>query len=286
MLEIAQLMIFGLVLGGIVALGAVGVSLLFGILRFAHLAHGDMMTLGAYIALIFTGTLGLPIAAALAAAVMLTAGVAVALDRLVYRRLRRNAPVVLLFASFGVALMLRAAIQIAWGPDTLVYDPTISFPWRVGGLRIKPDHLVILAGTAALVVLLSLFLQRTRAGKAMRAMADNPDLARVTGIDTERVIVWTWLLGGGLAAAGGVFLAIDTRLVPLLGWNILLPVFAAAILGGIGKPYGAIVGGLVIGVATEMSTLVIEPVYKPAVAFSIIVAMLIWRPTGLLRGAQ
>jgi branched-chain amino acid transport system permease protein/neutral amino acid transport system permease protein len=286
MLEIAQLLVYGLVLGGIVALGAVGVSLLFGILRFAHFAHGDMMTLGAYAALIFTGTLGLPMAVAFPGALALTAGVAVALDRLVYRRLRRNAPVVLLFASFGVALMLRAAVQLAWGPDTLVYDPAISFPWRIGGLRIKPDHVVILAGTALLVLLLSLFLQRTRAGKAMRAMADNPELARISGIDTERVVVWTWLLGGALAGAGGVFLAIDTRLVPLLGWNILLPVFAAAILGGIGKPYGAILGGLVIGVATEMSTLVIEPVYKPAVAFTIIVAMLIWRPTGLLRGAR
>ena len=98
------------------------------------------------------------------------------------------------------------------------------------------------------------------------------------------MVIWTWIIGSALAAAAGIFLALDTRLVPLLGWNLLLPVFAAAILGGIGQPYGAIFGGLVIGIATEMSTLAIAPVYKPAVAFAIIVIMLIWRPTGLLRG--
>lgn len=284
MLEVAQLLIFGIVLGGIIALGAVGVSLLFGILRFAHFAHGDMMTLGAYLAFALVAGLGLPLLVAFPVALAVTVGVAIAIDQTLYRRLRRTAPVILLFSSFGVALMLRAVIEIVWGPDTVVYDTAIQAPWVIGGLRIKPDHLTIVVGAIVLVAALHLFLQHTRTGKAMRAMADEPDLARVTGINTEQVILWTWVIGGGLAAAAGIFLALDTRLVPLLGWNLLLPVFAAAILGGIGQPYGAIFGGLVIGIATEMSTLVIEPVYKPAVAFAIIVVMLIWRPTGLLRG--
>ena len=291
MIEMVQLAIFGLVLGGIIALGAVGVSLLFGILRFAHFAHGDMMTLGAYFALIFVAVADLPLIVAAPAAIALTAASAVAIDQLIYRRLRRTAPVILLFSSFGIALMLRAIIQIAWGPDTIVYDNAIQFPWRFAGLRIKPDHVTILAGTVVLVVILALFLKRTRVGKAMRAMSDDPDLARISGINTEAVVVWTWIVGGALAGAAGIFLAIDTRLIPLLGWNMLLPVFAAAILGGIGRPYGAIAGGLVIGIATELSTwngfgaLAVEPVYKPAVAFAIIVALLIWRPTGLMRGA-
>lgn len=284
MADILQLLIFGIVLGGIIALGAVGVSLLFGILRFAHFAHGDLMTVGAYLAFALVAGLGWPLFAAAPVAVVLTVAVAVAIDQVLYRRLRRTAPVILLFSSFGVALMLRALIELVWGPDTVVYDTAIQLPWLVAGLRIKPDHVTIVAGAIVLVTALHLFLQRTRTGKAMRAMADDPDLARVTGINTEQVVIWTWVIGSGLAAAAGIFLALDTRLVPLLGWNVLLPVFAAAILGGIGQPYGAIFGGLVIGIATEMSTLAIAPVYKPAVAFAIIVIMLIWRPTGLLRG--
>jgi len=118
-------------------------------------------------------------------------------------------------------------------------------------------------------------------GKAMRAMADNPDLARVVGIDTERVVVWTWAIGAALAVAAGIFLGMDTRLQPTMGWHVLLPVFAATILGGIGKPYGAIVGGMVVGIASELSTMVFPPVYKPAVAFALMVAMLLVRPTGL-----
>jgi len=208
----------------------------------------------------------------------------VAIDQVLYRRLRRTAPVILLFSSFGMALILRSVVEMIFGPDTVVYDNAIRLPWTVAGLRIKPDHVVILAGTALLVAALHLFLRHTRTGKAMRAMADDPDLARVSGINTERVIVWTWVIGGGLAAAAGMFLALDTRLVPLMGWHILLPVFAAAILGGIGNPYGAILGGLAIGIATELSTLILPPVYKPAVAFLVIVAMLIWRPTGLFAG--
>ena len=284
MIDLLQLVIFGVVLGGIIALGAVGVSLLFGILRFANFAHGDMMTLGAYLALVFVGPLALPMIVAFPAALTGTAAIVVGIDRVLFRRLRRTAPVILLISSFGLALILRSAIQMVWGPDNIVYSSAIQLPWRFGGLRIRPDHVMILASTTVLVALLHLFLQHTRMGKAMRAMADDPDLARVTGINTEAVVIWTWIIGGALAAAAGIFLGIDTRLNPLLGWNVLLPVFAAALLGGIGKPYGAIAGGLIIGIATEVSTMFLEPIYKPAVAFALIVVLLIVRPTGLFRG--
>ena len=284
MIELLQLVLFGVVLGGIIALGAVGVSLIFGILRFANFAHGDMMTLGAYLALIVVGPLALPLYVAFPLALAGTAVAAVGIDQALFRRLRRTAPVILLISSFGVALILRSVIQLVWGPDNVVYSSAIQLPWRLFGLRIRPDHVTILATTVGLVVLLHLFLRYTRMGKAMRAMSDDPDLARVTGINTERVVIWTWIMGGGLAAAAGIFLGMDTRLNPLLGWNLLLPVFAAALLGGIGKPYGAIAGGFVIGIATEVSTMVMEPVYKPAVAFALIVILLIVRPTGLMRG--
>jgi branched-chain amino acid transport system permease protein/neutral amino acid transport system permease protein len=283
-IELLQLVLFGVVLGGIIALGAVGVSLIFGILRFANFAHGDMMTLGAYLALIVVGPLALPLYVAFPLALAGTAAVVVGIDQVLFRHFRRTAPVILLISSFGVALILRSVIQLVWGPDNVVYSSAIQLPWRSFGLRIRPDHVTILATTVGLVVLLHLFLRYTRMGKAMRAMSDDPDLARVTGINTERVVIWTWIMGGGLAAAAGIFLGMDTRLNPLLGWNLLLPVFAAALLGGIGKPYGAIAGGFVIGIATEVSTMVMEPVYKPAVAFALIVILLIVRPTGLMRG--
>ena len=283
MLEIVQLLIYGVVLGSIISLGAIGVSLTFGILRFANFSHGDLMTLGAYCACVGVVS-GTPFWLSFALAAAATALAAVLIDRTLYRRLRRKAPVILLISSFGVALILRSTVQLIWGPGNQVYAAGIQLPYRFWDLRIKPDQVTILVGAIVLVVALHLFLQRTRMGKAMRAMADNVDLARVTGIDTERVVLWTWVVGAGLAAAAGVFLGLDTRLHPTMGWRILLDVFAAAILGGIGSVYGAIVGGMVIGIAEEMSTLVLSPAYKAAVAFAILVVMLIVRPTGLFGG--
>lgn len=213
--------------------------------------------------------------------------IAVAIDQLIYRRLRRTQPVILLISSFGMALILRSLVQLIWGSDNQTYVSGIQFPWRLdwlGGLRLKPDHVWIVLISSALIVMVHLFLSRTRLGKAMRAMSDNMDLARISGIPAERVIMMTWIIGGALAAAAGVFLGIDTRLHPMMGWTTLLPIFAAAILGGIGRPYGAIVGGMVIGISMEMSTLFISASYKPAVAFAIMVIMLIVRPQGIFKG--
>ena len=286
MTEFVQLTIYGIVLGSVFALGAIGLSLVYAILRFPHFAHGDLITLGAFIAFVPVAWLGAPVIVALPVGVAGTMLVAVAIDQVLYRRLRKVAPVILLIASVGVALILRSAIQLIWGPDNQVYESGIQMPWRFAGVGIKPDHLVIVIGAAVLVVLLHLFLQRTKTGKAMRAMSDNADLAQVTGIEVNKIIIWTWIIGGGLAAAAGIFLGMDTRLHPVMGWRVLLPIFAAAILGGIGRPYGAIVGGLVIGLAQEYSTVFLDPPYKPAVAFAIMILMLIVKPTGLFGGRK
>ncbi len=284
MTDLLQLLVFGIVFGSILTLGAIGVSLIFGILRFAHFAHGDMMTVGAYFALFFVAQIGWPIYMALPAAMAGAAILAILIDQSVYRRLRRTAPVILLISSFGMALLLRAAAQLIWGTDNQVYQPGINVPYVVFDIRIKPDHLVIVGASVILVFAFHLFLKMTRMGKAMRAMSDNVDLARVSGIDSERVVIWTWVIGGSLAAAAGVLLALDTRLNPQLGWNVLLPIFAATIVGGIGRVYGAIAGGMFIGIATELSTAVLLPAYKPAVAFTLMVLVLILRPQGLVRG--
>jgi branched-chain amino acid transport system permease protein/neutral amino acid transport system permease protein len=283
-IDFLQLVVYGIVLGCILALGAVGVSLTFGILGFANVGHGDLMAVGAYLGFVLIQPLGVPFWISLPIACLLTAAVAIVVDFLVFRHLRRRPPVILLISSFGIALILRSLIQLIWGSDQLVYRQGIQEPWNIGGITLKPDQLVIIIGAVLLVTALYFFLQNTKIGKAMRAMADNVDLAKVSGINTERVVLWTWILGAVTACAAGVFLGLDTQIAPTMGWRLLLPIFSAAILGGIGSPYGAIAGGLVIGLASELSTLVISPAYKSAVAFAILVIMLIVKPTGLLGG--
>ncbi|HVI50250.1 MAG TPA: branched-chain amino acid ABC transporter permease [Candidatus Sulfotelmatobacter sp.] len=281
-IDLLQLVVYGLVLGSILTLGAIGVSLLFGILRFSNFAHGDIMTFGAYSAFVVVSVFHGPVWLALPVGMIVGALVAIAADQLVYRRLRRTQPVILLISSFGMALIIRSIIQLIWGPQDRSFVKGIQMPLHFGDIVVRPDHLWIFGGCIAIVVAVHLFLTYTKMGKAMRAMSDNMDLARVTGIDSEKVIICTWALGGALAAAAGVFLALDTRLTPMMGWSALLPIFAAAILGGFGKPYGAIVGGMVIGVVSELSTAVLPPAYKPAIAFTVMVIMLIVKPTGLL----
>ena len=284
-IEVTQLFINGLLLGSILALGAVGATMIFGVLRFAHFAHGDLMTMGAYFALLVVVGLNLPVMVALPIAMLMTAALAVGIDQVVYRRIRRVQPVILLISSFATALILRAVVQMIWGSSNQVYASGIQLPWRLGPLTIKPDHVLIFCTAALLVIAVHLFLSRTRMGKAMRAMSDNMNLALITGIPADRVIMWTWAIGGALAAAAGVFLGMDTRLHPVMGWTLLLPVFAATIVGGIGRPYGAIFGGLLIGCAMELSTLIIPGAYKPAVAFAIMILTLIFRPQGIIKGA-
>ena len=284
----------GLITGCIYALGAIGVSLLFGILRFAHFAHGDVMTLGGYLALTFVWWLGWPVLAAIPLAMIGTALVAVGLDRAFYRPFRRRPTIISVIASFGVMLMIRSAIQLIWGVEPMQYKAGIERPIILfGQLRLQERHIWMIAITAVLVLALHLMLSRSRIGRAMRAVSDEPDLARVTGISTERVILVTWLVGGALAAVAGVFLGMDSKINSYMGWDMLLPIFAAAILGGIGSPMGAAAGGLVLGLIEELSTYnwigenpLVPPDYKLGLAFAIMVILLIWRPTGLLRGRQ
>jgi branched-chain amino acid transport system permease protein/neutral amino acid transport system permease protein len=266
---VPELIVYGIVLGSITALGAIGLTLVYGILRFANFAHGDLMTAGAFIAFfLVTGLfpwLGIPdttfgplsfgwrMALAFPISMACVAVVSILLDRILYRplRLKRSPSVILAMSALGASFIIR-----------------------------------ILLVVLALVILLYLFLQRTKMGKAMRATADNMELARVSGIDTERVIIWTWGIGGALAAAGGMLYGIDVQLHPGMGWHFLLPLFAATILGGIGNMYGALVGALVMGVAQQVSTAYLLPTYKPAVAFMVMILILLVRPQGIFGGRR
>ena len=282
----------GLVLGSIYALGAIGITLTFSILRFANFAHGELMTLGAYFAFSIVTITGMHPIAALPFAMVLTAIVALGIDRVFYKPLRASPVVIIVIASFGMMLMVRSVIQFFWGVQLKSLVPGIQRPMVLfDALRISPKHVVIVAVALVLMLLIHLLLTRTKIGKAMRAMSDSPELARLTGINTENVIKATWIVGAATAAAAGVFLAYDSQVDTMMGFSILLPVFASALLGGIGKPYGAMAGGLIIGIVEELSSYpwigdepLLSPGYKAGVSFAIMVAILIWRPSGLFRG--
>ncbi|MBF2761180.1 MAG: branched-chain amino acid ABC transporter permease [Ectothiorhodospiraceae bacterium AqS1] len=282
----------GIVLGSIYALGAIGLTLTFGILRFANFAHGETMTLGAFVALVVIELTNWHVLATLPFAMLMTVLVVLAMDRLFFRPLRSGPTVILLIASFGLMLMMRSSIQIIWGVELETLSQGLAIPWILfDNLRIFPKHLLIVGAALLLMLGVHGLLRHTPIGKAMRAMSDSPELARMTGIDTERVVMATWITGALLAAAAGVLLAYDTHLDSRMGFRVLLPIFAAALLGGLGRPYGAMAGGLVIGVAEELSTYswigdgpLVSPGYKSGVAFAIMIALLIWRPSGLFRG--
>lgn len=282
----------GLTLGSIYALGAVGISMLFGILRFAHFAHGDLMTLGAFIALSIVWTLGIPPLAAIPFAMIATSAIALAADRIFYQPLRKLPTIYTVISSFGVALIFRSSVQLIWGPQNQVYQSGVQKPIILFDiLRISVRHIEIILITGVIAVLLHIFLTHSRTGKSMRAVSDDAELASVAGLDTDKVIRWTWIIGASLAAVAGIFVGMDTDVHSNLGWNLLLPMFAAALLGGIGRPLGAMCGGLIIGLAEELisypwigSDPLLSPSYKTAVAFIIMVVLLLFRPQGLFKG--
>jgi branched-chain amino acid transport system permease protein/neutral amino acid transport system permease protein len=298
---LAELIIYGIVLGSIIALGAIGLTLIYGILKFGNFAHGDLMTGGAYVALFMaTGVLswiGIPdnsfgavsvgwrMVIALPVSMAVIGFLAIALDRIIYRKLRlkKSGAVMLAMSSLGASFIIRMLVLIIWGSDFLFYRPGVMRPALELplGIKIRPDQILILIIVFFLVGFLHLFLQKTKMGKAMRATADNMDLALISGIDTERIIVWTWGIGGALAAAAGILYGIDVQLHPGMGWNFLIPLFAATILGSIGNIYGALIGGLTIGIAQQVSTAFLLPTYKLAVAFMIMVLILFIRPQGI-----
>lgn len=326
---INKVLVAGTVLGSIYALGAVGVTLIFGILRFAHFAHGDMMTMGAFVAFLLALLLDhygivLPIPngfVVLPVAMVITALIALGIDRALYAPLRARGakPVTLLIASIGATLMIQGLVRLFFGTGTWSFfdygeaKSIIKLDMSWAGARpitFTEPQLIMVIVTVILVVALNIFLTRTRLGKAMRAMADNADLAQVSGINTQLVVWVTWIIAGAMACAAGTMLALDVSLKPDLAFNIVLPIFAAAIVGGLGQAYGAIAGGFLLGFAETLGVFdwstVLRPLntvlpgwmqvqsglalvpteYKLTVSFVILVITLLWRPTGIFKGAS
>lgn len=312
----------GLQIGLIFGLAGIGLSMTYSILSFANFSHGDLVTSGAFFGWmtawvvagfgrfpsgdlfllgaggpIAVGELGVTVTTApiavmggLLVAVGGTIVLALVLDRLVYRPMRDKGGIPLLIASIGVALAVRYALVFVWGTsrrgltaarDIVSYRPTLVD----GVITIDVHELTLVVGSVTLMLAVHILLQRTKLGKAMRAMADNKSLAQVTGIPTERVIRDTWIIGGGLAGAAGYLIALNQGSLSFnLGWLLLLFIFAAVILGGIGSVYGAMAGGLIIGMASRISLVWIPADFARAAAFAVMIVVLLWRPQGLFGG--
>ena len=275
-----QLAVNGLSQGLVVGLAALGITLVFGIARFANASAGDSLTFGAYMALVGQRLTGSLLLAAGFAIAMSVVG-AVLSHQLVFKRLAGRSTVALLVGSIGLAFLLRGALGAVFGHQQQVFDIALTAPYRIGELTISALDLQM-AGAAGLCLALAFgTMYFTPIGRQMRAVADNPDLARVSGIHPERVMIALWCLVGAITAVAGLILGLKTVVSPELGWEMLLPAFAAAILGGIGSPTGAIAAGLLLGAAQEISTPFVGFTYKIALSFAVILFVLLVRPRGL-----
>jgi len=281
MLSFAQPVLDGLVNGSVYALLALGLTLAFGIARFANVAHGDFATLGAYGALWAVEAMGAPLLPAILVGVAASLAAGLLVAWLVFRPLSRRARIASVIASIGVALVIRHVLIFFAGTQQYGFPVPIRRASQIFGLRLTPKDAAILSAGALLMLGLHLLLRRTRAGKDMRAVADDAALARVAGIRVDRVVTIMWVWSLVLAAVAGVLLGVKTVVTPYMGWDMLLSAFAAAILGGIGNPYGAMAGGLLMGVAEELTSLILPPAYRTAVAFVLMTAVLLVRPSGL-----
>lgn len=283
-----DLIIVGLKLGAIIALAAVGLSLVFGVTGLVNFAHGELITLGAVLAFFFHASgsgPGWPLLVAVVPGVLLTAGFGAANELALWKPLRRRqtGTVAMLVISIGLSFAVRNMILVVFSGAPRTYnDYVIQDEWSFLGFSTPPKNLLIIGTSLVMLGAVGLFLQRTRAGVAVRAVADNKDLAESSGIDVDRVILITWIMGAGLAGLSGVFLGVTERVQWDMGFKILLLIFAAVVLGGLGTAFGAMLGGFVVGLAVEISTFWISTELKNAVALAVLVIMLLWRPQGLL----
>jgi neutral amino acid transport system permease protein len=285
--DVAQATVAGLVTGAYFALGATGLSIVYGTLRLPNFAHGDLLTFGVYIAF-WASTAGLPFLVAAAAGLAITAVLTVATELVLWRpmRARRASLFQLILITIGLSFLIRNSIQFIWGgqPQSLPVDVIQSVTFL--GLYIGRTELIATIVGFTAIVLVALMLRFTSLGKQMRALADNQDLAEATGIDTDRIIIITWIFAGILAALAGILYGASIgQLTPTIGSLLLLSLFGAAVLGGIGNAYGALLGGIVLGLGQEWAVLYVDPRWKIAVGFVVLIVTLIVRPQGIF-GAE
>ena len=277
-----QLIFNGIAIGSVLALAAIGLTFTYGILKLSNFAHGDFMTLGAYLTWL-ANINGINIWLAMLLGAGGTIVAMLIAEFLLWKpmRDRRATSTTLIIISIGLALFVRSGILLIWGGSNQSYDLPVVQAAEIVGIRVPYYRLVVIALAIIALIILHFLLQNSKIGKAMRAVADNIDLARVSGINVERVVLWTWIITGVLTAVAGGMYGLITAVRPNMGWFLILPMFASVILGGIGNPYGAVAGALTIGVAQEISVPFLGSQYKLGVALCIMLLMLLIRPQGL-----
>jgi neutral amino acid transport system permease protein len=286
--DVAQTGLNGLSLGSVYALGAVGLTLVYGILKLVNFAHGDFLTFGAYMAFLVNVTWGVPLVYGVFFAIAMTALLGATFERVMWAPMRSKKAglLQLLLMSIGLAFLIRYSVQYVWGTEIRSLNVNDIATVEFLGLRIGRTELIVIVVGFAVLLAVGLMLKYSLLGKQMRALADNLDLAETAGIDTSRVILYTWLFAGGLAGLAGVLAGAVTDVRPELGFGLLLPIFAAVILGGIGDAFGALAGGIVLGLVVEWSTLFIDFRWKTAVGFGVLILALILRPQGIFGRAR
>jgi branched-subunit amino acid ABC-type transport system permease component len=300
-MPISQVIINSIIRASELSLIAVGLTLVYDLLKFANFAHTEYAVVGVYLAFIFNVNLGLSIFTAVLLSAISTGFIALCIDRMIFRRMRESGRVILMVTSFGLGIALRNMVRAIWGPTPRSYTIALQKPLVFLGIRITPVQIWIIATAVAFMVAFHLLLHKTKLGKAMRASSDNPALAQASGIATEGVILWVWVIATSFAAVGGILIALETYLLPHMGFAIIIPVFCATILGGIGNPYGAMLGALALGFAENfglylnfgdivnlgglidfVKEMYIPTGYKDAISFGILIAILLTKPSGIL----
>lgn len=281
-ISIANAVINGVVIGMLLALPALAITLVFGIARFPNAATGDYMTLGAYTTMASQLVLGGSIVAAVLAAMTVTAAISLLMYFWVFRALSERSHVSRLIASIGVAFAVRSTITFFAGQDQYNIDVPLVRAWNFGGVRILPTDLYIVGAALAALLIVFCIMYLTPTGRRMRAIADSPELAAASGIRAGRVMIFLWTLAGAFCGLGGALLGIKAVVLPELGWELLMPMFAGVILGGIGSPVGAVLGIVTFSIAQEVASVFVGPAYKIVLAFAVLLAVLLLRPQGML----
>ncbi len=279
---VLQLAVNGIMAGAVLAVPAIGFTAIYAVLRFPNFAVGGLATLGAYAGYAANVGAGLPLAAALGVAAVLAGLLGVACDEVALRRLRLAGPLAAAIGSVALGVVLENLARFVWGNDLLAYNVPIERDWVAGAVRVGPQQAFNALWSALAMAAVFLFLRFTRTGKMMRAVADNAALADLKGINPALVARLATGAGMGLAGFGGMLIGLDTGIDPLTGFRAMLPVFAAAVVGGLGSIPGAVLGALLVGVGEELSLLLLDPAYRTAVGFAAIVLVLSLRPRGLL----
>jgi branched-subunit amino acid ABC-type transport system permease component len=280
--DLLQVLVNGVMAGSMLMLPAIGFNCIFAVLRYPNFAVAGYATVGAFAGWIANAQWGLPAGVALLAAFLAAGAVGLLAEEAALKPLRAAGPLTVAIASVAMTLLLENIVRFFFGNDLRGYDLPILRDMRFDGIRVNPQQLANTGYAIAAAAVLFAVLAFTRLGRAMRAVADNAVLADIKGVDPDRIARVAVFVGAGLAGFGGMLIGLDTSIDPLTGFRVVLSVFAAAVVGGLGSIPGAALGAMVVGVGEEMAGVVLEPAYRTVTAFLAILVVLMFRPQGLL----